>query len=182
MALNDTILKDMTTAMKEQNKFDLSVLRMLKSALQLEKINLKHDLSDEEVMVVIKRQVKQRKDSISEFEKYGKTEEVENLNKEIACLQIYLPAEFSEEEINAKLDEIFEELKPESMKDMGRVMKEATARLGAGADGSLLSKLVKENCDMIATIPMKGDIDSLNASVATGVLAYEIVRQRLGKK
>ena len=53
MALNDTILKDMTTAMKEQNKFDLSVLRMLKSALQLEKINLKHDLSDEEVMVVI---------------------------------------------------------------------------------------------------------------------------------
>ena len=87
MALNDTIIKDMTTAMKEQDKFNLSVLRMLKSALQLEKINLKHDLSDEEVMVVIKRQVKQRKDSITEFEKYGKTEEVENLNKEIACLQ-----------------------------------------------------------------------------------------------
>jgi uncharacterized protein YqeY len=117
---------------------------MLKSALQLEKINLKHDLSDEEVMVVIKRQVKQRQDSITEFEKYGKTEEVENLNKEIACLQKYLPAELSEEEINAKLDEIFEELKPESMKDMGRVMKEATARLGAGADGSLVSKLVRE--------------------------------------
>ena len=144
MALNDTILKDMTTAMKEQNKFDLSVLRMLKSALQLEKINLKHDLTDEEVMVVIKRQVKQRKDSISEFEKYGKTEEVENLNNEITCLQRYLPAELSEEEINAKLDEIFDELKPESMKDMGRVMKEATVRLGAGADGSLVSKLVKE--------------------------------------
>ena len=144
MALNDTILKDMTTAMKEQDKFNLSVLRMLKSALQLEKINLKHDLSDEEVMVVIKRQVKQRKDSITEFEKYGKTEEVENLNKEIACLQKYLPAELSEEEINAKLDEIFDELKPESMKDMGRVMKEATVRLGAGADGSLVSKLVKE--------------------------------------
>ena len=144
MALNDTIIKDMTTAMKEQDKFNLSVLRMLKSALQLEKINLKHDLSDEEVMVVIKRQVKQRKDSITEFEKYGKTEEVENLNNEIACLQKYLPAELSEDEINAKLDEIFEELKPESMKDMGRVMKEATARLGAGADGSLVSKLVKE--------------------------------------
>ena len=60
MALNETILKDMTTAMKEQDKFNLSVLRMLKSALQLEKINLKHDLNDEEVMVVIKRQVKQR--------------------------------------------------------------------------------------------------------------------------
>ena len=144
MALNDTIIKDMTTAMKEQDKFNLSVLRMLKSALQLEKINLKHDLSDEEVMVVIKRQVKQRKDSMTEYEKYGKAEEVENLKKEIECLSKYLPAELSEEEINKQLDVIFDELKPESMKDMGRVMKEATARLGAGADGSLVSKLVRE--------------------------------------
>lgn len=144
MALNDTILKDMTTAMKEQDKFNLSVLRMLKSALQLEKINLKHDLSDEEVMVVIKRQVKQRKDSMAEYEKYGKVEEVENLKKEIECLSKYLPAELSEEEINKQLDVIFDELKPESMKDMGKVMKEATARLGAGADGSLVSKLVRE--------------------------------------
>lgn len=144
MALNETIVKDMTTAMKEQNKFNLSVLRMLKSALQLEKISLKHDLSDEEVMVVIKRQVKQRKDSMSEYEKYGKLDEVENLKKEIECLSKYLPAEISEEEINKQLDVIFNELKPESMKDMGRVMKEATARLGAGADGSLVSKLVKE--------------------------------------
>lgn len=144
MALNETILKDMTTAMKEQDKFNLSVLRMLKSALQLEKINLKHDLSDEEVMVVIKRQVKQRKDSMSEYEKYGKTEEVESLKKEIECLSKYLPAELSEEEINKQLDVIFDELKPENMKDMGKVMKEATARLGAGADGSLVSKLVRE--------------------------------------
>lgn len=144
MALTETIIKDMTTAMKEQDKFNLSVLRMLKSALQLEKINLKHDLTDEEAMVVIKRQVKQRKDSITEYEKYGKTEEVENLNKEIECLSKYLPAELSEEEINKQLDVIFDELKPESMKDMGRVMKEATTRLGAGADGSLVSKLVRE--------------------------------------
>lgn len=144
MALTETIIKDMTTAMKEQDKFNLSVLRMLKSALQLEKINLKHDLTDEEAMVVIKRQVKQRKDSMSEYEKYGKTEEVENLKREIECLSKYLPAELSEAEINKQLDVIFDELKPESMKDMGRVMKEATARLGAGADGSLVSKLVRE--------------------------------------
>ncbi|MGN1371426.1 MAG: GatB/YqeY domain-containing protein [Candidatus Coprovivens sp.] len=144
MALTETIIKDMTTAMKEQDKFNLSVLRMLKSALQLEKISLKHELSDEEAMVVIKRQVKQRKDSMSEYEKYGKTDEVENLKKEIECLSKYLPAELSEEDITKQLDVIFDELKPESMKDMGRVMKEATARLGAGADGSLVSKLVRE--------------------------------------
>ena len=144
MALTETIIKDMTTAMKEQDKFNLSVLRMLKSALQMEKINLKHELSDEEAMAVIKRQVKQRKDSISEYEKYNKTEEVDNLKKEIECLSKYLPAEVSEEEINKTLDTIFNELNPTSMKDMGRVMKEATSRLGAGADGSLISKLVRE--------------------------------------
>lgn len=144
MALTETIIKDMTTAMKEQDKFNLSVLRMLKSALQMEKINLKHELSDEEAMAVIKRQVKQRKDSISEYEKYNKTEEVDNLKKEIECLSKYLPAEVSEEEINKTLDTIFNELNPTSMKDMGPIMKEATSRLGAGADGSLISKLVKE--------------------------------------
>lgn len=144
MALTETIIKDMTTAMKEQDKFNLSVLRMLKSALQMEKISLKHELSDEEAMAVIKRQVKQRKDSISEYEKYNKTEEVDNLKKEIECLSKYLPAEVSEEEINKTLDTIFNELNPTSMKDMGPIMKEATSRLGAGADGSLISKLVKE--------------------------------------
>ena len=142
--MNDKVIKDMTQAMKDQDKFKLSVLRMLKSALQMEKINLKHDLSDDEATAVIKRQVKQRKDSMSEYEKYGKTEEVDNLKKEIEVLSKYLPEEISEEQINKALDEIFEELKPESMKDMGRVMKEATTRLGAGADGSLISKLVKE--------------------------------------
>ena len=118
MALTDTVIKDMTAAMKAQDKFNLSVLRMLKSALQMEKISKKHDLSDEEAIAVIKRQVKQRKDSIEEYAKYGKDEEVANLEKEIECLSKYLPAELSEEELNKALDEIFDELKPESMKDL----------------------------------------------------------------
>jgi uncharacterized protein YqeY len=72
MALQQTIIADMTTAMKGQDKFTLSVLRMLKSALQLEKISKQHDLSDEEVIAVIKKQVKMRKDSITEYSNYGK--------------------------------------------------------------------------------------------------------------
>ena len=144
MVLNDDVIKDMTTAMKDQDKFKLSVLRMLKSALQLEKISKKHDLSDEEVIAVIKKQVKMRKDSIVEYEKYNKTEEVENLKKEVEILSSYLPEELSEEEINKILDEIFDEIKPESIKDMGKVMKEATARFAGRADGSLVSNLVKE--------------------------------------
>ena len=72
----DTIIKDLTTAMKEQDKFKLSVLRMLKSALQMEKISKKHDLSDDEVITVIKRQVKTRKDSMEEYKKYNKEQEI----------------------------------------------------------------------------------------------------------
>lgn len=143
MALVETITKDMTSAMKEQDKFKLSVLRMLKSALQLEKINLKHDLTDDEVMVVIKRQVKQRKDSISEFEKFGKTDEVENLNKEIELLSVYLPEELSDEELNKEIDKVFAELNPTSIKDMGKVMKEITARLGSRADMTKVSGIVR---------------------------------------
>ena len=144
MALTDDVIKDMTAAMKAQDKFNLSVLRMLKSALQMEKISKCHDLSDDEAIAVIKRQVKQRKDSIEEFTKYDKKEEVENLNKEIEVLTKYLPPELSEEEIEKIISDIFAELKPESIKDMGKVMKEATARLGNAADMSLVSKIVKE--------------------------------------
>lgn len=141
--LQEKIIKDMTQAMKEQNKFALSVLRMLKSALQLEKISKNHDLSDEEVINVIKKQVKARKDSITEYEKYKKQDEVTKLKQEIEVLSAYLPAELSEAEIDKTLDEIFAEIKPVNIKDMGKVMKEATARIGTVADMSLVSKKVK---------------------------------------
>lgn len=144
MTMMETVTKDLTNAMKEQDKFTLSVLRMLKSALQLEKISKKHDLEDDEVIAVIKKQVKTRKDSMAEFEKYNKTEEVENLKQEIEVLSKYLPPELSKEELDKALDEIFAEVKPESIKDMGKVMKEVSARLGNSVDMSLVSSLVKE--------------------------------------
>ena len=144
MSMMENVAKDLTSAMKEQDKFTLSVLRMLKSALQLEKISKKHDLTDDEVIAVVKRQVKTRKDSMSEYEQYNKMEEVENLKKEIEVLSKYLPPELSKEEIEKVLDDIFAEIKPESIKDMGKIMKEATAKLGNAADMSLVSSLVKE--------------------------------------
>ena len=143
MALQQTVISDMTAAMKAQDKFTLSVLRMLKSALQLEQISKKHDLSDEEVIAVIKKQVKMRKDSITEFTKYGKDEEVANLNKEVECLSKYLPEELDEAALNKIIDEVFAELKPESMKDMGRTVKEIGARTAGRADMSQVSAIVK---------------------------------------
>lgn len=139
------INEDLKNAMKDADKFKLSVLRMLKSALQLESINKKHDLSDDEILSVIKKQVKQRNDSISEFKKYDKLDKVEDLEKEIAILDEYLPEEISEEEINKILDQAFTSVNPTSMKDMGMVMKEVQNLLnGKNADMSLVSKLIRE--------------------------------------
>lgn len=139
----EKINADMVTAMKSQDKFTLSVLRMLKSALQLEKINKKEELTDEDVLLVIKKQVKMRTDSITEFEKYNRTEEIKNLNKELEILKSYLPAELSEEEILAKIDEAFTKVNPTSMKDMGSIMRELQA-ISTHADMSKVSGLVKE--------------------------------------
>lgn len=144
MNLVEQVNSDVITAMKNKDKISLDTLRMLKSALQMEKIAKKHDLSDEEAILVIKKQVKTRKESIEEYKSYGKDDLVENLNKEIAVLNVYLPEELTEDEINKELDKIFDELKPESLKDLGLVMKSASAKLGAKADMKLVSRMIKE--------------------------------------
>ena len=141
--MNEQIANDLKNAMKNGDKFKLSVLRMLKSALQLESISKKHELSDDEVLSVIKKLVKTRKDSIEEFKKYGKDEEVAKLEQEIEILNAYLPEEMTEEEIIKVIDEVFNDLKPTSMKEMGMVMKELNTKI-TNADMSLVSKLVKE--------------------------------------
>ena len=133
---------DLMNALKSGDKFKLSVLRMLKSALQLESINNKKELTDEVVISVLKRQVKQRNDSIKEYEELGKDEVVNDLKKEIDIINEYLPEEASDEEIQKVVDDAFQELNPTSMKDMGKIMKFVTEHL-ANADMSKVSTLVK---------------------------------------
>lgn len=144
MSLAETINNDALVAMKSADKFKLSVLRMLKSALQLEKINKKHDLSDEEVIAVVKKQIKLRKDSIEEFNKYNRTESVDNLKKEIEILEQYMPEELSPAEIEKIVNDIFNEMQPAGPQDMGKIMKEATARFAGKADLKTVSNIVKE--------------------------------------
>lgn len=141
--MKNKIAEDLKEAMKNGDKFRLSVLRMLKSALQLESINKKHDLTDDEVMAVIKKQVKTRKDSAAEYEKYNKKDEVEALLQEIEVLNVYLPQEMSKEEIMQVIDEVFAIVNPSGMKDMGKIMKILNEKI-TNADMSLVSALVKE--------------------------------------
>lgn len=141
----EKINEDLKNAMKEKDTFKLSVLRMLKSALQLEQIAKKHELDDNEISAVLKKQVKVRKDSLEEYKKYDKAELVESLEKEIAILDAYLPEEMSESEITKVVEAVIDEVKPTSMEDMGIVMKKVNEQLiGKNADMSLVSKLVKE--------------------------------------
>lgn len=140
----EKINNDLKEAMKNQDKFTLSVLRMLKSTLQIEGISLKRELTDQDVLMVIKKNVKQRKESIVEFEKYNKTDEIANLKKEIQILEKYLPEELTEEQIDQEIENVFAIEKPTNMKDMGKIMKILTEKIGTVADMSLVSKKVKE--------------------------------------
>lgn len=143
MGLSEQIHQDLVNAMKNQDKFAVSVLRMLKSAMQLEQINKKHDLNDDEVMAVIKKQVKVRKDSMDEYLTYHRDDLAADLKKEIEILSAYLPEELSAEELEKVIASVFEEIKPESMKDMGKVMKAIGEKVGARADLSAVSTIVK---------------------------------------
>lgn len=139
------INEDLLVSMKNKNTFELSVLRMLKSALQLEKIAKKEDLNDKEVINVLKKQVKIRKDSVQEYKKYNKNDVVETLEKEIAVIEKYLPQELGEDELKKIIETAFQDVNPQSMKDMGLIMKNINEKLeNKNADMSLVSKLVKE--------------------------------------
>ena len=142
----DQIKKDLIEAMKSGDKFKLGVIKMLKSALMNEEINLGGNgsgLTDDQVLAVIKREVKKRNGSIEEYTKYGKTEAVEDLKKEVEVLSVYLPEEMSEEELTKHIDEIISEINAESIKDMGRVMKELTAKYASQIDMGKASSIVK---------------------------------------
>ena len=139
----EQINEDLKNSIKSGEKFKLSVLRMLKSALQLETINKKRDLNDDEGIAVLRRQLKQRNDSIKEYEELNKFEIVSDLRKEIEIINAYLPEEASIEQINEVINQAFANLNPTSMKEMGIVMKYVTQRL-VNADMAKVSTMVKE--------------------------------------
>lgn len=130
--------------MKNQNKDLLNVVRMVKGAIQLEEIKVKHVLNDDEVITIIAREIKTRKESIKEFEKGGRTDLVEKTEKEIELLNKYMPEQLSEEEIIKTVNDVFDELKPSSVSDMGKIMGKLTPILKGKADLGLVNKIVRE--------------------------------------
>ena len=141
--MREKILEDMKSAMKSQDKEVLSVLRMVKGAISMQEIDKKKELSDEEVISVIAKEIKTRKESIVEFEKGGRTDLVSKTQSEIDILNKYMPEQLSEEQINKIIDEAFNSLNP-SASDIGKVMGYITPKVKGKADLSIVSQLVKE--------------------------------------
>ena len=144
MTLLEQLSKDMVEAMKSKDSFTLGVIRMAKGAIQLEAINKKKDLTDEDVVSVIAKQIKMRNDSVNEFTKAGRNDLAEQNKKEIEILNKYMPEQLSSDEVHKIIDEAFAKINPTSNKDMGLIMKEVSPKLKGKADMGMVNAIIKE--------------------------------------
>ena len=148
--MKNQILEDIKTAMKEQNKTKLNVVRMVKGAIQMEELNVKHELSDDEVIAIIVKQIKQRKEAIVEFEKGNREDLVEQNKQEIEILNSYLPEQLSDEEVDKIIDEAIKSINPTSKRDIGKIIGAVSPKLKGKADMSIVSKKVSEKLSDLA--------------------------------
>ena len=140
----EQLQKDMIEAMKAHEKERLTVIRMIKAGMTQERIDHKREENDELLIEVVNKQIKMRRDSITEFEKGGRNDLVEKTQAEIDILMNYLPEQLSKEEVLKIIEDIFDNVKPEGQKDMGKVMKEAQTKLKGKADMKEVSTIIRE--------------------------------------
>lgn len=144
MTLEERIQKDLVTAMKNHQENALAALRSIKTAIQNEKTNgTYHELTDTDVVGIIQKLVKQRKESMDIYSQAGRNELADKEQKEMLVLMEYVPKQLTEEEVEEKVKEIITETGASSMKDMGKVMGLATQRMKGLAEGKTISQIVK---------------------------------------
>ena len=142
--LKERLLEDMKVSMRDKNVLRKNVIQMVRAAiLQIEK-DKQIELDDNQIIEVIAKESKKRKDSLSDYEKSGRQDLIDQVNGEIEILAEYLPAQLSKEEIEIIVEQIIKEVEATSMKDMGKVMKAAKEKMGASADGKTINEVVKE--------------------------------------
>ena len=144
MSLKQRITDDLTAAMKAQDAARLSTLRMVKAAMMNRQIERGAEPTDEEMTKLLQSLVKQRRDSVEQYERGGRRDLAEKERAEIAVIEEYLPRAATREEIERAVEEAIKETGASSVKEMGAVMKAAQARLaGSTADGRVVSEIVK---------------------------------------
>ena len=141
--LKEKLLEDLKESMKEKNVIRKNVVQMVRAAiLQVEK-DKQIELNDDQILEIIAKESKKRKDSLTDYEKSGREDLIATINEEIEILSEYLPKPLSREEIEKIIEEIIKSTGASSMKDMGMVMKEAKAKIGPAADGKTINEIVK---------------------------------------
>lgn len=143
MNLVEQLKQDMITAMKDKDKDRLTVIRMVKAALDKEKIDKKIEITDDLLIDVVNKQIKMRNDSIEEFKKASRDDLVESVTKEVEVLMNYLPEQLSEEEVESIISEVITTVDASTMKDMGKVMQEVTPKVKGRFDMKKVSEIIK---------------------------------------
>ncbi|MBN6888921.1 uncharacterized protein ACUXCC_003786 [Cytobacillus horneckiae] len=145
MSLLERLNEDMKQAMRNKEKEKLTVIRMIKASLQNESIKQGKDLTEDQELTVLSREVKQRKDSLHEFNKAGREDLVEKIRTELQYVELYMPEQLSEEEVSQIVQQTIQETGASSKADMGKVMSAVMPKLKGKADGSLINKLVQQH-------------------------------------
>ena len=143
MSLVEQLKQDMITAMKEKDKERLTVIRMVKAALDKERIDSKKEINDDLLIDVVNKQIKMRNDSIEEFSKANRTDLVDSVKKEVEVLMKYLPEQLELSEVEEIITSAIESVEASSMKDMGSVMKEITPKLKGRTDMKKVSEIIR---------------------------------------
>ena len=143
MPLMEQLTADMKDAMKQGEKERLSVIRLVRGAIRQAEIDGKKTLSDDEIIDVLTKEVKMRRDSIEEFERGGRTDLVDKTKSEIAILMPYLPAQLSPDEVQQLVETAVAEVGATTAKDMGKVMGVLMPRVKGRADGKLVNEIVR---------------------------------------
>lgn len=147
--LKEKLLEDLKESMKEKNVIRKNVVQMVRAAiLQIEK-DKKIEVSDSQIVEIIAKEAKKRKDALEDYQKSEREDLIEQMNQEIKILNEYLPKQLTEEELTQKMQEIITELGATSIKDIGAVMKKAKETIGAAANGKAINEVAKKilnNC------------------------------------
>lgn len=139
-----SLLSRLNDDMKAKDKESLQVIRMIKSSIQNEQIKEGHDLTEEEELTVLSREMKQRRDSLHEFEEAGRDDLAEKVKSEIVIVEKYMPEQLSDEEIRQLVQEAITQTGASSMKEFGKVMGAIMPKVKGKADGNQVNAIVKE--------------------------------------
>jgi uncharacterized protein YqeY len=143
MSLKEKLMEDLKDAMKNKNEVKKNTITMIRAAIKQIEVDKRVELEDNEVIDIISKEAKKRKDALAEFEKAGREDLINQTNEELAIIKEYLPEPLSEEELTQIIVDTIAEVGAESMKDMGKVMQAVKAKTAGRADGKTINEIVK---------------------------------------